>query len=58
MRKMTVTEGLVELKLLGNRIEKASDRELWVAAARKTGNDVNGIEKETYKKQVLSLIHI
>lgn len=35
MRKMTITEGLVELKLLDSRIAKAIDKE-WIAVVKKS----------------------
>ena len=51
MREITITEGLVELKLLDKRINDATKKD-WVAAGRRVSSEVNHMKKDDFIKQV------
>lgn len=52
MRRMTVTEGLVELKLLDSRIRKAIGEPVWMMVVY--NKDLNSPSVETFKKDALA----
>lgn len=52
IRKMTVAEGLNQLKLYDSRIHKKMSETDFVAAAKKSSDKVNAISKEIYEQQV------
>lgn len=49
MRKITVTEGLTELKLLDSRINKAIVNANFCGAAKKSSDRIGAVSKETFK---------
>lgn len=51
MREITITEGLVELKLLDKRINDATKKD-WVAAGRRVSSEVSHMKKDDFIKQV------
>lgn len=51
MRTMTVTEGLVELKTLDKRINKAREN-VWVTCGKKKSDEVQGIKKADIEQAI------
>lgn len=52
MREMSVTEGLVELKLLSKRINQAISSANWCGVAKKASREIDGERKDSFMKKV------